>query len=108
DYVINHFELPAEAIRPLAANSLPPGILPLNQNISTGLASLICPGEVSIENCNQTTAQATIGASTDAKPLTSFDEIPKVVQEAIVDREDATFWEHNGIPLKSSIAALIK
>ena len=58
-------------------------------------SSFICDAEVP-DNCNSTNAMAKISQGEDRQNV-SFEEVPELVWQAVVDSEDADFFEHKGV-----------
>jgi penicillin-binding protein 1A len=58
-------------------------------------SSFICDATVP-ENCNSTNAMAKLSADEDRVNV-SLDKVPEVVRHAVVDSEDADFFEHKGV-----------
>ena len=42
------------------------------------------------------------------EPIESLDEVPAILQNAVIAVEDKTFWDNNGIDLHGTVRALIK
>jgi penicillin-binding protein 1A len=53
-----------------------------------------------------TTSMGTFGLEA-RDPITSLDEVPKIVQEAVIATEDRSFWENDGIDLGAVFRAFL-
>lgn len=58
--------------------------------------SFICDAQVGENDCNSHTAMATISPD-EARENVRLDDVPEVLQDAVVAAEDRDFWRHQGL-----------
>lgn len=74
----------------LSQIKLPPADPPQQQT------SFICAANVTA-NCNQSNAMASLHGNENRVEITDLDQVPKLVQDAVLAAEDRSFFSHGGI-----------
>ena len=78
-YVVSRVQLPVD-----------PSVAPVQRQ-----TSFICSSDVQVD-CNASNAMARLHGAED-RSVVSYDQIPKVLREAVVSAEDRDFFKHGGV-----------